>query len=125
MKIKKYLNQKRKQMEEGHTSHYAQAPRELRHAKRHVCQNCPNDVFRLHNWNKHHPWKIPSEDLSPYCFYIVVAMNDNLSDQITHAKVCSSYQYEQQKLKKNVMTQSLLNLYNLVISSTVPVARTF
>ena len=44
-------------MEEGHTRHYAQAPRELRHAKRHVCQNCPDDVFRVHNRNKHHPCK--------------------------------------------------------------------
>ena len=93
-------------MEEDHTSHYAQAPRESRHAKRHVCQNYLDDVFRVHNRNKHHPYNIPSEDQSPYCFYIVVAMSDNLSDQITHAKVCSSYHYEQQKLKEKVMTQS-------------------
>ena len=38
-------------------------------------------------------------------FYIVVAMSDNSSDQIAHAKVCSSYLYEQQKLKEKVMTQ--------------------
>ena len=93
-------------MEEGHTIHYAQAPREPRCAKRHVCQNCLDDVFRVHNRNKHHPCKIPSEDQSPYCLYIVVAMSDNLSDQIAHAKVCSSYHYEQQKLKEKVMTQS-------------------
>ena len=43
---------------------------------------------------------------SPYCLYIVVAMRYNLSDQIAHAKVCSSYHYEQQKLKGKVMTQS-------------------
>ena len=84
-------------MEEGHTSHYAQAPREPRRAKRHVFQNCPDDVFQVHNWNKYQ---------SPYCLYIVVAMSNNLSDQIAHAKFCSSYHYEQQKLKKNVMTQS-------------------
>ena len=70
------------QMEEGHTSHYAQAPRETRRAKKHVCQNCPDDV------------------------YIFVAMSDNLSDQITHAKFFSSYHYEQQKLKEKVTTQS-------------------
>ena len=29
----------------------------------------------------------------------------NLSENITHAKVCSSYHYEQQKLKEKVMTQ--------------------
>ena len=95
-----------KQMEEDHTSHYAKALREPRRAKRHVCQNCPDDVFRVHNQNKHHPCKIPAEDQSPYCLYIVVAMSDNLSDQIAHAKVCSNYHYEQQKLKEKVMTQS-------------------
>ena len=93
-------------MEEDHTSHYAQVPREPRRAKRHVCQNCLDDVFRVHNRNKHHPCKIPSEDESPYCLYIVVVMSDNLSDQIAHAKVCLSYHYEQQKLKEKVMTQS-------------------
>src|SRR5882757_3530582 len=95
-----------KQMEEGHTSHYAQALREPRRAKRHVCQNYPDDVFRVHNQNKHHHCKIPSEDQSPYCLYIVIAMSYNLSDQIAHGKVCSSYHYEQQKLKEKVMTQS-------------------
>ena len=68
-------------MEENHTSRYAQAPRESRRAKRHVCQNCPDDVFRVQNQNKQHPCKIPLEDQSPYCIYIVVAMSDNLSDQ--------------------------------------------
>ena len=43
---------------------------------------------------------------SPYCLYIVVAMSDNLSDKIAHAKVGSSYHYEQQKPKEKVMTQS-------------------
>ena len=93
-------------LDKDHTSHYAQAPREQRHPKRHVCQNFPDDVFQVHNRNKHHPCKIPLEDQSPHCIYIVVAMRDNLSDQITHAKVCSSYHYEQQTLKEKVMTQS-------------------
>ena len=74
-------------MEEDHTSHYAQAPREPKRAKRHVCQNYPNDFFRVHNRNKHHPCKIPSKDQSPYCLYIFVAMSDNFSDQITHTQV--------------------------------------
>ena len=73
------------QMEEDHTSHYAQATRELRREKRHICQNYSDDVFQVHNWNKHHPCKIPWEEQSPYCIYIVVAMSDNLSDQIVHA----------------------------------------
>ena len=90
---------------EEHTSHYAQAPRKSRHDKRHVCQNCPDDVFQVQNRNKHHPCKIPLDDQLPYCFYIVVVMRDNLSDQINHAKVCLSYHYEQQKLKEKVMTQ--------------------
>ena len=93
-------------MEEDHTSHYAQSPKEPRHAKRYICQNFPDDVFQVHNQNKHHPCKIPLEDQSPYCFYIVVAMSGNLSDQIAHAKVCLSYYYEQQKLKEKVMNQS-------------------
>ena len=93
-------------MEEGHTSHYAQAPREQRRAKRHICQDCLDDVFSVPNPKKHHPCKIASEYLSPYCIYIVVAFNDNLSVQIAHAKVFSSYHYEQQKLKEKVMTQS-------------------
>ena len=93
-------------MEEDHTSHYAQVAMGVRRGKRNICQNCPDDVFRVHNWNKHHPCKIPLEDQSPYYLYIVVAMRDNLSDQIVHAKVCSSYHYEQQKLKEKVMTQS-------------------
>ena len=92
-------------MEDDHTSHYAQAPKELRRAKRHICQNCSDDVFQVHNQNKHHPCKIPLEDQSPYCLDIVFAMSDNLSDQMTHAKVCLSYHYEQQKLKEKLMTQ--------------------
>ena len=79
-------------MEEDHTSHYAQAPREPRRAKRHVCQNYPDDVFRVHNQNKH-LCNIPVEDQSPYCLYIVVAMSDILSDQIAQAKVCSVSKY--------------------------------
>ena len=112
-------------MEECHTSHYAQAPRESRRAKRHFCQNYPDDVFQVHNEKKHHPCKIPVEDQLPYFLYIVVAMSNNLSDQIVHAKVCSSYHYEQQKPEGKGADPKLLNLYNLVISSTVPVTRTF
>ena len=93
-------------MEEDHTSHYVQARREPMCAKRHICQNFPDDVFQVHNRNKHHPCKILVEDQSPYFLYIVVAMSINLSDQIAHAKVCSSHHYEQQKLKEKVMTQS-------------------
>ena len=99
-KLRNIWNQKRKQMEKSHTSYYAQDPRKPRRAKRHVCQKCPNYVFQVHNRNKHHPCKIPTEDQSPYCLYIVVAISDNLSDQIAHAKVCSSYHYEQKKLKE-------------------------
>ena len=112
-------------MEEGHTSHYAQAPREPRRAKRHACQNCPDGVFQVHIRNKHHPCKIPSEDLPPYFLYIVVTMSDNLSVEIAHAKFCSSYHYEKQKNEGKGDDPKLLNLYNLVISSTVPVARIF
>jgi hypothetical protein len=46
------------------------------------------------------------EDQSPSVDYIVVAMSDSLDDQTTHAKVCSSHCYEQQKLMKKMMTQS-------------------
>ena len=92
-------------MEEDDTSHYAQALRELRCAKRHVCQSFPDGVFRVHNRNNHHPCKIPSEDQSPYCLYIVVAVSDNLSVQIIHAKVFSSHHYDKKKMKEKVMTQ--------------------
>ena len=49
---------------------------------------------------KHHPCKIPSEYQSPYFLCIVVAMSDNLSDQIAHAKVCSSYHYSNKNWRK-------------------------
>ena len=58
--------------------------------------------FEYTTRTNNHPCKIPSEDQSPYCLYIVVAMSDNLSDWIAHAKFCSSYHYEKQKLKKKV-----------------------
>ena len=106
MKVKKYLKPEKEADGRGPHKSLCTSPREPRRAKRHICQNCPNDVFRVHNWNKHHHCKIPVEYQSPYCLYIVVAMSDNLSDQITHAKVFSSYHYEQQKPKEKVMTQS-------------------
>jgi hypothetical protein len=46
------------------------------------------------------------EDQSPSVDYIVATMRNSLDDQITHAKVCSSHRYEQQKLMKKMMTQS-------------------
>ena len=81
-------------MEEGHKSHYAQAPKEPRRAKRHVCQKCLDDVFRVHNRNKHHPCKTPLEDQSTFPEYIDVAMIEILNDQITQTKVCLSHLYE-------------------------------
>jgi hypothetical protein len=72
----------------------------------HVCQNCLNDVCREHNRHKHHLFMRQEEDQSPSVDYIVVAMSDILYDLTAHAKVCSSHRYEQQKLMKNLMTQS-------------------
>ena len=95
-----------KQLEVDHINHYAQAVKGLRRAKRHVFQNCPDDVFRVHIWNKHHLCKIPLEDLSPYFLYIDSKESDSLSDEIAHAKVCSLHHYEQQTLKEDLMTQS-------------------
>ena len=48
-------------------------------------------------------------------------MSNNLSDQIAHAKVCSSYHYEQQKLKENVMTQvvKFVQPGNIINSSSI------
>ena len=37
-----------KQLEVDHINHYAQAVKGLRRAKRHVFQNYPDDVFRVH-----------------------------------------------------------------------------
>jgi hypothetical protein len=89
-----------------HTNHCEQAAKDPRRAKRHVCQNCPDDVCPEHNWHKHHLCMKQEEDQSPSIDYIVVAMNDSLDDQTAHAKVCSSHRYEQQKLMKKMMTQS-------------------
>lgn len=50
-----------KQQEVDHINHCAQAVKGLRRAKRHVFQNCPDDVFRVHIRNKHHLCKIPLE----------------------------------------------------------------
>jgi hypothetical protein len=89
-----------------HTNHCEQAAKDLRCAKRHVCQNCPNDVCREHNWHKHHLCMKQEEDQSPSVDYIVAAMSDSLDDQTAHAIVFSSHRYEQQKLMKKMMTQS-------------------
>ena len=106
------------------TNRYVQVVRGLRHAKRHVFQNYTNDVFREHTRDEHHIYKIQKEDQKPYFDYIVVAMSDSLNDQITHAKVCCSNLYEKQKTKGKGDDPKLLNLYNMVISSTIPIART-
>ena len=88
-----------------HTNHCEQAAKGPRCAKRHVCQNCPDDVFREHNRHKNHLYMKQEEEQSPSIDYIVVAMSDSLDDQITHAKVFSSHRYEQQKMMKKMMTQ--------------------
>jgi hypothetical protein len=46
------------------------------------------------------------EDQSSSVDYIVVAISGSLDYQTTHAKVCSSHRYEQQKLMEMMMTQS-------------------
>jgi hypothetical protein len=89
-----------------HTSHCEQAAKGLRHAKSHVCQNFPNDVCREHNRHKHNLYIKQEEDQSPYVDYITVAVKDSLDDQTSHAKVCSSHRYDQQKLMKNMITQN-------------------
>ena len=86
MKVKKYLKPEKEADGRGPHKHYAQDPREPRRAKRHICQNCPDDVFRVHNRNKHHFCKIQLEDQSPYFIYIVVSISDNLSDQLLMPK---------------------------------------
>ena len=56
MKVKKYLKPEKEV--DGRGPHKSLC----RSSKRHVCQNCPDDVFLVHNRNKHHPCKIPSKD---------------------------------------------------------------
>jgi hypothetical protein len=70
-----------------HTNHYEQATKRMRHSKRHVCQNCPNDVCQEHNRHKHHLCKKQDEDQSSCVDYIVVAISDSLDDQPAHSKV--------------------------------------
>ena len=89
-----------------HTNHCEQATKGPRHAKRHVCQNCPDDVCREHNRHKHHLCMKQEEVQSSYVDYIVAAMRDSLDDQTAHAKVCSIHRYKQQKLMGKMMTQS-------------------
>jgi hypothetical protein len=45
MNVKKYLHLEKEGEESGHTNHYEQAAKGSRHAKRHICQNCTDDVF--------------------------------------------------------------------------------
>jgi hypothetical protein len=80
-----------------HTNNCEQAAMDSRHAKRHVCQNCLDDVCREHNRHKHHLFMKQEEDQLPFVDYIVATMSDSLDDQTPHAKVCSSHRYEQQK----------------------------
>jgi hypothetical protein len=89
-----------------HTNHYEQAAKGLRHAKRHVCQNCL--MMFVENTTNTNTISARNErkTKSPYFDYIVVAMSDSLDDQTTHAKVFSSHHYEQQKLMEKMMTQS-------------------
>jgi hypothetical protein len=82
-----------------HCEHVAKGPRR---AKRHVCQNCLDDVYRKQNQHKHHLCMKQEEDQSPYFDYIVFATSDSLDDQTAHDKFCSSHYYEKQKM----MTQS-------------------
>jgi hypothetical protein len=89
-----------------HTSQCEQVVKGLRHAKRHVCQNWPNDVYREHNRHKHHLCMKQKEDQPPSVDYIVDAMSDSLDDQNAHAKVLSSHHYEQKKWMEKMMTQS-------------------
>jgi hypothetical protein len=89
-----------------HTNHCEQAAKDPRHAKRHIFQNYPDDVCQEHNRHKHHLCMKQEEDQSPSVDNIVAAMNDSLDEQTTHAKVFSSHRYEQQKLLKEMMTQS-------------------
>jgi hypothetical protein len=89
-----------------HTNHYEQDAKGLRRAKRHVCQNCLDDVCQEHNRKKNHLCMKQEKDQSPSIDYIVVAMSDSLDDQTAHAKVFSIHRYEKQKLMKKMMTQS-------------------
>ena len=95
-----------KLLEEDHINHCVEATKGQRHAKRHVFQNCHDDVFQVHIWNKHHPFKISWEDMSPFFLYIEFVRINSLDDQITHAKACLPHHYEQQILKEEKMNQS-------------------
>jgi hypothetical protein len=89
-----------------HKSHCGQVAKDPRRVKRHICQNCPDDVCQEHNRYKHHLCMKKEEDQSPSVDHIVVAMNDSLDDQTAHAKFFSSHRYEKQKLMEKMMTQS-------------------
>ena len=89
-----------------HKSHFERDAKGLRHAKRHIFQNYPDDVCQEHNQHKRHLCMKHEEVQSPSVDYIVAAMSDSLDDQTVHAKVCSSHRYEQQKLMRKMMNQS-------------------
>jgi hypothetical protein len=88
------------------TSHYEQVAKGLRHGKRYICQNYPDNVCREHNQHKHHLCKKKEEDKSSFVDYIVVLMSNSLDDQTAHAKIFSNHHYEKHKLIEKVMTQS-------------------
>ena len=85
---KETLTQKKKEKILDRTSHCEQEAKGPRRAKRHICQNCPDDVCREHNQHKYHLCMKQEEYQSPSVDYIVVAMSDSLDDQTAHAKVC-------------------------------------
>jgi hypothetical protein len=93
-----------KLLKEDHISHYACVAKGPRHAKRHVFQNYPDDVFRVHIWNKCHLYMIPWEDLPPFFLCIDFVRSDNLDDQITHAKYFSPHH-----CKKKISMEEKMN----------------
>jgi hypothetical protein len=88
-----------------------------------LCSYIISIVFREHNWHKHHIYRKQEEDQSPYVDYIVSTMSDSLYDQTIMPKFSqvitmsnkTDGKYDDPKLSK---------LYNLVISSTIPIVRT-
>ena len=50
MKVKKYLHLEKEEKKVDHANNFEQVAKGPRHAKRHVCQNCPDDVCQEHNW---------------------------------------------------------------------------
>ena len=60
--------------------------------------------FWVHIWNKHHPYKIQLEGLSPDFVYMEFARCYSWDDQIAYAKACLVNHYEKPRLKEEVMT---------------------